>query len=334
MRRATENTEAVNFDSFLDIVASVVSIMIIMVVMEGLRIKNTPVKADVSAIPETIELKKDLEDEASLRKEIAESAKELNDLGKMAAIRTAQRDMLAEKASAITHVIDEKRRSLDGQQKRNFEVVASTAELRRRIDEVESRRRAVETAQQAPVVLASYPTPISRAVDDSEAHFMISGNCVIRVPMEELLAKFKEDARRKMYKLTEQPEVTETIGPESGFRMKYTLERHDVSPEEMRSTGRGGSYARLQKWLILPVDSALGEPPDAALRPNSDFHQALSKYRAGRHTITLWVYPDSFAAFRMIRDDLYQRGYATAARPLPAGMPISGSPDGSKSAAQ
>ena len=34
-RFAKENTEAVNPDSFLDIVASVVSIMIIMVVMEG-----------------------------------------------------------------------------------------------------------------------------------------------------------------------------------------------------------------------------------------------------------------------------------------------------------
>ena len=35
-------TEAVNPDSFLDIVASVVSIMIIMVLMTGLKIKHTP----------------------------------------------------------------------------------------------------------------------------------------------------------------------------------------------------------------------------------------------------------------------------------------------------
>jgi hypothetical protein len=46
------------------------------------------------------------------------------------------------------------------------------------------------------------------------------------------------------------------------------------------------------------------------------------------------VYPDGFDAFRQIRQDLYRRGYVIAARPLPPGSPISGSPDGTKSAAQ
>ena len=40
--RNAEHEEAVNADSFLDIVASVVSVMIIMVMMTGLKIKNTP----------------------------------------------------------------------------------------------------------------------------------------------------------------------------------------------------------------------------------------------------------------------------------------------------
>ena len=42
-RSAPHHTEPVNSDSFLDIVASVVSIMIIMVVMVGMKIKNGPV---------------------------------------------------------------------------------------------------------------------------------------------------------------------------------------------------------------------------------------------------------------------------------------------------
>jgi len=43
MAHIVEQEEAVNADSFLDIVASVVSVMIIMVMMTGLKIKNTPV---------------------------------------------------------------------------------------------------------------------------------------------------------------------------------------------------------------------------------------------------------------------------------------------------
>ena len=50
-RPVPQHAEPVNGDSFLDIVASVVSIMIIMVVMEGMRIKNAPVKVAIPANP-------------------------------------------------------------------------------------------------------------------------------------------------------------------------------------------------------------------------------------------------------------------------------------------
>ena len=128
-----------------------------------------------------------------------------------------------------------------------------------------------------------------------------------------------------------EPELTETVGPVGGFRLRYTLERHDVSPAE---GGRGGSYARLQKWTIIPNSDDLGEPVRLALEQGSDFRQALKKILPGRTTITIWVYPDGFDAFRQIRKELYRLGYTIAARPLPPGTPISGSPEGSKSAAQ
>jgi hypothetical protein len=73
-RFAKENTEAVNPDSFLDIVASVVSIMIIMVVMEGSRIKNAPIQAAIQSDPLTAELKKDVLEEQSLKGDILNSA--------------------------------------------------------------------------------------------------------------------------------------------------------------------------------------------------------------------------------------------------------------------
>ena len=50
-RLAPAESEPVNADSFLDIVASVVSVMIIMVMMVGLKIKYTPVEATTLAIP-------------------------------------------------------------------------------------------------------------------------------------------------------------------------------------------------------------------------------------------------------------------------------------------
>ena len=42
-----------------------------------------------------------------------------------------------------------------------------------------------------------------------------------------------------------------------------------------------------------------------ALEQGSDFRQTLAKILPGRTTITIWVYPDGFDAFRQIRKELY-----------------------------
>ena len=41
--------------------------------------------------------------------------------------------------------------------------------------------------------------------------------------------------------------------------------------------------------------------------------------------VTFFVYPDSFAAFRQLRDYLYERDVVVAGRPLPIGAPITAS---------
>ncbi|MGD0656014.1 MAG: hypothetical protein ABSA16_16890 [Thermoguttaceae bacterium] len=333
-RFVKENTEAVNPDSFLDIVASVVSIMIIMVVMEGSRIKNAPVQAAIRGDPLTAELEKDAREEQSLEGDILNSAEEIERLNREAATRSVQRDMLATTVSALEQKIESHRRQLDEQKRQRFDLARSLSESRFELDELAKARQQAETAESAPIVLENYPTPISRAVDSNEAHFQLSGGSIIHIPLQELLDQFQTDAQRKVYKLRELPEITETIGPVDGFRLKYTLERHDMTPEEVKATGRMGSYVELKKWTLIPVVDALGEPSEAALGEGSAFRKALSKLRPGQHTVTIWTYEDSFDAFRQIRKELYRLGFTTAARPLPLGRPITGSPEGSKSAAQ
>jgi hypothetical protein len=145
---------------------------------------------------------------------------------------------------------------------------------------------------------------------------------------------FQAEAGRKVYKLRETPEITETVGPEGGFRLRYTLERHTTTAEEARAAGRGGTIVRLRQWTLLAIDNLPGESVEEAFSEGSKFLSVLAGVNPGRHTITLWTYPDSFETYRQIRRELYHRGFSAAARPLPQGVPISGSPEGSKSAAQ
>jgi hypothetical protein len=335
MRRPVpQQSEPVNGDSFLDIVASVVSIMIIMVVMEGTRIKNTPVKLAIPASPAALALKNDVAAEQSLRNDVLKSVEEISNLEQETAAHGMQRDLLATMVSAVEQKIQQRRQQLDGTKRTNFDLARNLSESRTQLEQLVGQRQQVENTPAAPIVVESYPTPISRAVDGPEAHFLISNGRVVYVPVEPLLEQFQSQARRQVSKLLDQPEMTDTVGPVGGFRLRYTMERYDVTPELVRGAGHGGSYARLQKWTLIPESDDLGEPVRLALQEGSDFRRALAKILPGRTTITIWAYPDGFDAFRQVRKELYRLGYTIAARPLPPGTPISGSPDGSKSAAQ
>ena len=73
-RPVQAENEAINADSFLDIVASVVSIMIVMVLVVGLRIKNTPVELSLEGPAQGgDELNADLAAERSLARGRAEN---------------------------------------------------------------------------------------------------------------------------------------------------------------------------------------------------------------------------------------------------------------------
>lgn len=333
-RPVPQHSEAVNSDSFLDIVASVVSIMIIMVVMEGTRIKNAPVKVSIADSPAAIELEKDVATEQAMRGDVSKAVEEIRNLEQETVTRGMQRDVLATMVSAVEHKIQERRQKLDSAKQVDFDLARSLSESRFQLEQLGRQREQAERTSGEPIVVESYPTPISRAVDGPEAHLMIANGRVVFIPLEPLLEQFQTQAKRQVYKLLDQPELTDTVGPVNGFRLRYTLERQDASPEMVKETGRGGSYARLQKWSLVPTSNDLGEPVRLALEPNSDFRKSLSKILPGRTTITIWVYPDGFEAFRQIRKELYRSNYVIAARPLPPGTSISGSPDGSKSAAQ
>ena len=333
-RPIPQQSEPINADSFLDIVASVVSIMIVMVVMVGMRIKNAPVKVAIPSSPAQVELEKDQAAVASLRGDVVKMTDEIQQLEHETAARTAQRDMLATVAAAAEQKFQDLQKNLDAGKQTDLNFAREMSEARFQLDRINRQRETVENAAAAPVVVESYPTPISRAVDGPEAHLLIQNGRVVFVPLEALLTQFRTQAKRQARQLLDQPELTDTVGPSDGFRLRYTLERHDLSEEESQGRRGGGAYVGLKRWTLIPESNDLGEPVRLALAPDSDFHKTLSKILPGRTAITIWVYPDGFDAFRQIRRELYGLNYAIAARPLPVGESIAGSPDGSKSAAQ
>ena len=90
----------------------------------------------------------------------------------------------------------------------------------------------------------------------------------------------------------------------------------------------------LSEWQLEPVLPVRGETLEAAMAPGSEFRQIADGIDPRQTAVTFWVYGDSFAVFRQLRDFLYERDIVVAGRPLPKGIPIASSRRGSISRGQ
>jgi len=335
-RPSLVETSAPGQDSFLDIMANMVGILIILVVLAGMRVKNAPATPLTSptSTQAAEELRRDRAAEQSLTADAFHLANQLRTLQASLQQRFLQRSGISDLVSAMEQKLAARRAQLDAEARQAFDLRRSVQEAAAEVERLHRQRAEAEQSAAAPTQVECYPTPLSKTVDSDEAHFQLRAGRIVWVPLEELLNRLKADAEHKVYKLRDQGEITETLGPVEGFRLRYTLQRRDIPPEEQLRTRRSGYVVQLTHFDLLPVSGELGEPLAEALAADSALRRVVSTLRPGRTTITLWVYPDSFAEFRRVKEELFRLGFATAARPLPDGILIGGSPHGSKSNAE
>lgn len=314
-------------DSFLDVVTNVVGILIILVVVVGLRVKNAP--ASVVEAEQAADLTPQAKTHDLLAGDIDALAAQLEILDADTAAKRQERDALAVIVARLEQELAARRGKLDATRQTAFDLQRRLADAQARLRETERQLAAAQAAPTQAVTVLNYPTPISRTVEGQEVHFQLLGQRIKHIPLEALLEQFKREAQTRIWKLRDRPDMSGTVGPVEGFRLQYTLARVDV-----KQGGQVGSYAQLVEWTLKPQTANLGESLDLALSPESEFSAVIAKHHPRKCTITLWVYPDSFAEFRGLKQRLYELGYAAACRPLPAGVEIGGSPQGSRSVAE
>lgn len=182
-------------------------------------------------------------------------------------------------------------------------------------------------------ILKHSTTPVSRYVSGTEVHFRLANNKVSVVPVEMLVERLQAQIQRQRDFLLSREYFEGSVGPIDGYKMEFTLERAKPTPsEELNMVGR---LIRMEVtgWQIRVEPGIIEESAEQALTQGSNYLRTVES--AGPiAALTFWVYPDSFEAHRVLQEYAQARGWSIASRPLPDGVPIAGSPKGTKSLAQ
>jgi hypothetical protein len=177
-------------------------------------------------------------------------------------------------------------------------------------------------------------SPVARPAAGSESHFELRHNRVSFIDLERLLEITKADAQLRIRMSDQLAAISNKVGPVGSFSLEYELVKSvPASMEELIERKVMRRYD-LRAWEIVPEFENRGETYEGTRNPISEYSRSINRINPARTTITLWVYPDSFALYRRLRNELVERGFSVAARPLPDGMTIRGSPQGTQSAAQ
>lgn len=394
-RRRNYDPPAFGSDSFLDIVANIVGILIILMVVVGVRASRAPVSLPTAAIvadpasrqssipvleplteseppalaveeeppheptPQVIhpykpvpivttlpqepirllplpevKVPKDLADEAQRlaqhRDALADQYEALKQsLGQLRTRSDRSKSALSN-ARQLAALVDERRQAADAEALSALELVQQGEEYIRKLEEqVAAARENTEPTE----TLEHVTTPVSRLVEGREVHYRLSGNRVSYVPVNELASRLKTELSRRRDTIMSRNLYRGEVGPLVGYKMEYTVKRQSLSLEDELRYGRGIVRMIVSDWTLRPEADLVTESHDEALKSGSRFLYGIRSAGPGT-TITFWIYPDSFELHDELKAFVQESGFRVASRPLPEGVPIAGSPQGSKSLAQ
>ncbi|MDA7950164.1 MAG: hypothetical protein MPJ24_01650 [Pirellulaceae bacterium] len=337
-------------DTFLDIVANLVGILIILIMVIGIRAKEalllaenpseSSVATDNQSGAEEILLSSVSSDEiASLKHRKGEVEKRVAHLHEEITSAEAKgqeiQKILKDQEDNLTHTKEDlilAETELAQNQNRMGEALRQqtimTTEINKIQREYQNRLQEKKHLQQKVNEvheLRHTHTPVANLEKGNVLYFRLQGGKVTYVPIDELLEQLKHQAQQVASGMGMRKEVTSTVGPVLNFNMRYLLRRSDQQT--------GG--IELKRFLLIPDQGLQEEDIALALHnPNSRFQQYLALVKPESTSLVFWTYSDSFQEYRQVQEYLQERGFSHAGRPLPLGRYISGGPDGSNAAVQ
>lgn len=334
MAKRNEDELAVGEDSFMDTIANLVGIMIILVVIVGAKgYAAARTSAREQARDQIEQLKSPASQAENLDRDLDEQIEQLEKYQVETAYRNAERMTLVDRKTLIDQQIRKRLEQLDQQAQQTFEAQAQAQALERDLEKLIRSQGELPEVQKPVVALQHLPTPMAKTVFGKELHVMLRDHQLTVIPWDSLVEQLKSSARATASRNSQRDKFEDVLGPMDGFLMRYRL----ISKSGLMSDGRVaamGKMVELERFELEPTGDVIRESIQDSLGAQGRLRSELDSSRSSHTTVTVWVYPESFAEFRMLKELLYKEGYLCAARPLPRDMRIGASPQGSSSTAQ
>ena len=277
-RRLPKPRENFSFDSFLDVVANVVGIIIRLILVVWVGARSYTKLADqrlTDALPAltALEVKETDEPVYHVMQEEHRQLKQLEsellqELRLVQRERDVQRELEpGEKASAsqvaALQEAKDRAKTAGTREAAEFNQAAlSTEELQTRCRKLSEQIRTLQLQPVARRVL-HYRTPVSKAVQGDEYHFELRNGRVSFVDVFGLLAELPDHRDEIERQLQSNWQITGQLGPIGSFQMIFTVERErgmiDSLGGEKPGTVHGFHYG-LASWQIQPVARIAARP--------------------------------------------------------------------------
>jgi len=363
-RRQGADQQATGDDSFLDIVANIVGILIILIVVAGVRASRAPVDLPQPVVESVVESFVEADElepppigvvepepdpqPRATAPAVVDRTDEVSELVEQVAVLGEQLGDTVELLKTVRSDLSARQTDLQRLRGRgavrDSEVERLGAELDRSRAGVvaleasdQVTRRKLETLLKTPtssvVEVRHRLTPLGRVVRSGEQHFHVRDGRVARIPLESLKRRVRDQLSRYGRVMSRYSKHEGVVGPVDGFVMEYTIERQPLRLVDELRHGRGMVRIAVTHWTIRPEPDLESESIERALSSDSRYRTVLRMSDPGT-PLTFWVYPNSFSGMRRLQAAAHRAGFRVAARPLPDGVTISGSPDGTRSQAQ
>ncbi len=334
MGRRHSDDQPIGDDSFMDTIANLIGILIILIVIVGARSQTSAKDLVAKEIEEQWkQVATPLATSKRIESDILDQAAQLARYERELAHRSMERMLTNDRVNIAKNELDKQLSALDEESKEEIETDIELSDLQKQLADLLNQEGEFPDSEVPPAILQHLPTPMAKTVFGHEIHVLLTGKTFSVIPWNDLLEALKREARTTASRNTLKNQITGTLGPIGGFTMKYALKgQSGVMSDGTES--RLGRMVELDKFVVLPTDEVLRESLEETLAPGGRLRSELTLFRDKNATVTVWVYPDSFQEFRGIKERLFHDGYLCAARPLPFGVPIGASPNGLSTVAQ